>query len=330
MRIEPKKIMCTIDFSEFSDNTLSYGKLLASEFNSKLYLCHIVPDSIYVSGHLSSYVDYLGLETEFIKNARARLEAMSDKMDLEYEIIVSSGHPATQIDTIAREKNIDMVIAATHGGSGMKRFLIGSVTDRLVKLLNCPLLVLHPQAKESAVLDEDKVKIKKILVGCDFSMDSELAFEYALSLAQEFQTQLHLAHVVRPEDQLHFSNTEIIHRQENYASTWDRLLYPNLEKRYTSENLQKKQTEYQDLEARMIDMVPRECQSWCTPITALLIGEPYKELVEYANLQEIDMIVLGIRGHSLLEKFLVGSTTDRVISRASCPVLAVRHTRTPN
>jgi nucleotide-binding universal stress UspA family protein len=47
-------------------------------------------------------------------------------------------------------------------------------------------------------------------------------------------------------------------------------------------------------------------------------------LLNYAEQKNVDMIVLGVRGHSLLEQFLIGSTTDRVISRASCPVLTVR------
>ena len=56
----------------------------------------------------------------------------------------------------------------------------------------------------------------------------------------------------------------------------------------------------------------------------MLTGKPYKELIKYAREQEIDMMVLRIRGHTLWEKFMVGSTTDRVIREAPCPVLAVR------
>ena len=74
----------------------------------------------------------------------------------------------------------------------------------------------------------------------------------------------------------------------------------------------------------------RRGSNWCTPVTAVLEGEPYKELLEFAEKKEVDLIVLGVRGHSLLEKFLVGSTTDRVISRSDCPVLAVRQNGSDN
>jgi nucleotide-binding universal stress UspA family protein len=70
-------------------------------------------------------------------------------------------------------------------------------------------------------------------------------------------------------------------------------------------------------------MVPEECQIWCTPHATLLFGEPYIELIKYAKEYGIDMIILGVRGHTLWDKLMVGSTTDRVIREAPCPVLAV-------
>ena len=78
------------------------------------------------------------------------------------------------------------------------------------------------------------------------------------------------------------------------------------------------------LEKKLDGMVPDACRDWCTANTALLDGEPYVALMDYAKEQEMDMIVLGIRGHTLLEKLLVGSTTDRLIRHSPIPVLAVR------
>ena len=65
---------------------------------------------------------------------------------------------------------------------------------------------------------------------------------------------------------------------------------------------------------------------WCTPKTILLAGHPHEELTKYAVVNEIDLIVLGVRGHSLVETMFVGSTTDRVVREAPCPVLSVRPT----
>jgi nucleotide-binding universal stress UspA family protein len=80
------------------------------------------------------------------------------------------------------------------------------------------------------------------------------------------------------------------------------------------------------LHEKLISMVPEEAHNWCTPKTTLLAGQPYEELINYAVVNKVDLIVLGIRGHSLVETLCVGSTTDRVIRRGPCPVLSVRPT----
>jgi nucleotide-binding universal stress UspA family protein/predicted transcriptional regulator len=324
MRIQPKKIMCAIDFSDFTNMVLTYGKVLAKEFNSKLCLCHIVPGSFMVAGHIAPYADYTGIEAEHIRHAQERLEKKGKEFDLDYEIMVGSGYPAEEIAQLARENNVEMVIAATYGGSGVKRFLIGSVTDRLVKILSCPLLVLNPSEQNLSSLPEKKIKLEKILVGCDFSEDSQLAFEYALGLAQEFQTKLYLSHVVRPVDQTGSGFAESVSARQKYYPAWNMTDYMELKGDTKIWEHHREKSIFEKLENQLLNMLPKDCGNWCAPVTVLLKGAPYKELISYAQKEEVDMIVLGIHGHNLLEKFLVGSTTDRIISRAPCPVLAVR------
>ncbi len=327
MRIETKKILCAIDFSDFSNIVLAYGRSMASEFGSSLCLCHILSGTIMISSLGHSYIDYTDIEVERVQSAKDQLEKMAKDLDIECEIIVSSGHAADEINRIVSENNIDLVIAATHGGSGIKRFLIGSVTDRLVKVLPCPLLVLFAREKHSVSIIEKNIKLKKILVGCDFSPDSQLAFDHALSLAQEFQTQLYLAHVLRPIEQINLSAPDYIKIQgDGDYTNWTPPEYIELQKKADNEDLKNKEMLLLRLEKKLSDMVPEDCQNWCTPITVMLEGQPYKELIDYAAQKEVDMIVIGVHGHGLLERFLIGSTTDRVISQASCPVLVVRQT----
>ncbi|OGR11907.1 MAG: universal stress protein UspA [Desulfobacterales bacterium RIFOXYA12_FULL_46_15] len=324
MRMEPGRIMCAIDFSDFTHMIVSYGKSLAKEYEAKLYLCHIVP-ALMVASHMSSLIDYAGIEKEHIHNARARLAQIAKEFGIQCEIMVSVGHPADQIEQAVRQNRIDMVIAATNGGPGVVRFLSGSVTNKLVKILSCPLLVLH--AKEDGIsLIEQGIKLNRILVGCDFSPDSRLAFDYALSLAQEFQTQLYLAHVTGPMEpvELMVSNPVMVHGSR--FSRWAGPDYKDPGEKPTDETIQKRDEWFKQMMTRLSEMVPEDSRNWCTPVTMVLEGKPYQELIDYSEEINADMIVLGVRGHSLLEQFLVGSTTDRVISRASCPVLAVRQT----
>ncbi|WDP91898.1 MAG: universal stress protein [Desulfobacter sp.] len=316
MRICPKHIMCAVDFSGFAPLILSYGKALAAEFDSALTICHIVQDTVMLSSHAQAGFSTEEVTAQRLEDSGEAIRHLAEQEEIKAESLVSLGHPADEITRLTKEKDVDMVIAATHGGSGIKRFLVGSVTDRLVKTLECPLLVLHPPVRDDGY--KVKLPLERILVGCDFSNDSDLAFRHALSLAQEFEAELHLVHVIKPRTYIPVGPAGSIDFREDH--------FPIL-----PEDAPEDDTEYQrylieQVEKRLSRMIPEECCHWCTPITAIRRGEPYQELLDYTMDFHIDMIVLGIHGHSLLDQFLVGSTTDRVIAKADCPVLAVRQT----
>ena len=330
MRIIPQKIMCAIDFSDFTNLTLSYGQAMAKEFGASLTLCHVVSNMVLMSSAGQAYIASEKIEAERREDAGTRLEDIAGSLDMACDIMVSTGHPADEIARLAESSGMDLVVAATHGGSGVKRFLVGSVTDRLVKILGCPVMVLHGDAVPDVLPGDKKKLLKRILVGCDFSPDSSLAFQYGLSLAQEFETELFLAHVVRPTEHVEFSSADYIKVQEGDYLGWNRTDYLGLTKSANEPDGQRKNSLMQRLERQLAHMVPEESRHWCTPVTAVLEGEPYQELLAFAEKKAVDLIVLGVRGHSLLEKFLVGSTTDRVISRSECPVLAVRQNGSDN
>ena len=161
----------------------------------------------------------------------------------------------------------------------IKRFIIGSVTDRLVKILSCPLLVLQPSEDNLTALSDKGIKLDKILVGYDFSEDSQLAFDYALGLAQEFQSQLYLAHVVRPMDQATLNISDSDESWERGYSTWNMTDYLELKKGVKIWEHQKKKSLFAKLDNQLLNMVPDGCKNWCTPVTVLLEGSPYQELI---------------------------------------------------
>jgi nucleotide-binding universal stress UspA family protein len=300
MRVQLKQIICSTDFSDFSNYAIPYAIALAQEFKSKLYFCHVID--------LSSAAVYgeavLALEEQqkrMIAYAREELSALMAGHNIDWEPLITVGNPAYEIARLAQEKGVDLTIAASHGRSGLKRLILGSVTERLMRTLPCPLLVVRSPDGGFLKPSEQEIKLKSILVGCDFSADSTLALEYGLSLAQEFQSELHLAHVIEPP-----VYEDLIKTRPEYSET------------------------QQDLRDQLIEklssLVPEEARSWCTPVTNLLAGQPDEELVKYAVVRNLNLIVLGIRGQTLVEALGVGSTTDRVIRKAPCPVLSIRPT----
>ena len=298
MRMQFNRIICATDFSDFSNRTVNYGIALARDFEAKLYVCHIIDlSSVAIYGEFQ--LDPVGLQNRIMKDARDQLEELIGQQHTEWEPLITVGHTADEIARIVEEKNIDLVITATRGRSGLKRLILGSVTERLMRTLRCPLLVVHSPDKEFISTDDPEININRILVGCDFSPDSSLAFEYGLSLAQEFESELHLAHVIESAAYQELQKTDTPIETEIQQEIHDRLIH------------------------KLQELVPEEARNWCKPQTSLIEGRPYEELVKYAEKHDIGMIVLGARGLGLVKSLLLGSTTDRVIRRAPCPVLSV-------
>jgi nucleotide-binding universal stress UspA family protein len=299
MRVKINRILCATDFSDFSNQTLVFGTRLAREFNATLLICHIV-ELPFAAMYGEVQFDPIEHQERMTAYARKQLVRLIDAQGIDWAPLVAIGNAADEITRLVSQEGVDLVISATHGKSGLKRLLLGSVTERLMHTLTCPLLIVRDQVSSFAAKPTPVFQPKKILVGCDFSSNSTLAFQYGLSLAQEFEAELHLAHVIEPPVYQDILTTTEIGKGDYRAG-----IMPQLRR-------------------KLSHMVPEEARNWCRPVSVLLEGKSDEEINRYAELNDIDLIVLGVRGHGLVESLLVGSTTDRVARQAPCPVLSVR------
>ena len=297
MRKQMNTIFCATDFSKLAQEVVAYGITLAKEFNAKLIVCHVV-DFPTVSMYGEAVSGPIEHQNRFMDYAKSEISRLIGDAPIDSQAIVTLGNTTEEISRMVVEFNADLVITATHGRSGLKRFFLGSVTERLMRILPCPLLVLRG-AEDGAESTFQKFPFKRILVGCDFSSDSDLAFKNSLSMAQEFESELHMVHVVEPTG------------------------YKDLFKMPAESGDKFKEDLFDMIKGRLKSMVPDEALNWLTLHTHLLVGKPYDEIIRCAEINDIDLIVLGIRGHGMVEDLLVGSTTDRVIRRAPCPVLSI-------
>jgi nucleotide-binding universal stress UspA family protein len=298
MRRQINRIFCATDFSDFAKGVVAYGITLAAEFHAKLYICHVI-DLPAVTTYGEAVTGPIEHQNRFMGYARREIDRLIGNSSVEYQSLISIGNTTEEITRLADEHAADLVITATHGRSGLKRFFLGSVTERLMRTLPCPLLVIRGAEEGKRTKSLKKFPFKKVLVGCDFSTDFEFALEYAISIAQEFQSELHLVHVVEPSG------------------------YKDLFKLPSEPGERFKEELYDTIQDKLKTMVTEEALNWITLKTKLLVGKPYEELVRYAQLKDVDLIALGTRGRGMVEDILVGSTTDRVIRQAPCPVLSM-------
>lgn len=299
MRLQLNRILCATDLSDLGNYAVSYGIALAKGFKAKLYLCHVVDlSSTTMYGEATFAFEAQNLYME--DYAQGQLNDLIGDSEVDCEALVTTGKASDEIIRLAEEKSVDLVITATRGRSGLKRLILGSVTEHLMKTLPCPLLSLRGSDYEKKTVSEHGLMPKKILVGCDFSPDSDRAYEYGVSLAQEYQSELHLVHVIAPP------------------------LYKDLPKAMMEERDRLHKDLRETLNEKLKGMIPDEAFNWCAPKTVLLAGQPHEELTKYAVVQDMDLIVLGVRGHGMVESLFVGSTTERVVRQAICPVLSVQ------
>jgi len=298
MKINFNKILCATDLSDLSAVAISSGVALAREFGAKLYLCHVVDLST-----TAAYGDIifapLELQNRTIGYTHEQLEQMMHNQNIEWEPLVTAGHPPDEISKFVAMHQIDLVVSATHGRSGLKRVFLGSVTERLMRVLPCPLLIVRSTEGPDPYKKKMSVAFKKILVGCDFSSFSALAFQYGLSLAQEFESELHLVHVIETP------------------------IYKDILRAGAGQGDSSEKALHDQLKETLVQKIPKESAVWCRPQISLLAGRPYEEIIKYSLLNSIDLIILGIRGRNLIEVLLTGSTTDRIARQGPCPVLSV-------
>lgn len=299
MEMQMDRILCATDFSDYGNEAVRYGMVLAKKLNAKLYVCHII-DTAFVDVYGEALFDPDEQQKRMTEYAVTKIKELMAGHTLEWEALIVAGPPADEISRLAEEHQAGLVIAAGHGRSGFKRLVLGSVAERLMRLLHRPLLILRGVDPISA--QPAPGIFRRILVGYDFSPDSDLAITYAVGFAQIFQAELHIVHVM----------TTAIHKYSLLESSFDSRedFDRDMKKRYR-EKIQKTvaQTAPDDFTAHM----------------EILVGPPDQELNRYARENRFDLIVLGTRGTGIIETLFIGSTTDRVVRKAECPVLCICH-----
>lgn len=298
MKIQFHRILCATDLSDFSNSAVIQAIEMAKEFGSTLFICHVI-DLPMVTMHGAAFVYQEDQIEEMKTGAMDQIRSLVSNSDLSWEAVVETGPVSSTICRLVTEKQADLAIVSTHGRSGLKRLFLGSVTERLLRTIGCPLMVVTPAEKWQRM--EKRFKgfgFKQILVGCDFSADSDRAVKFGFSLAQEFEAVIHLVHVVEP---FVYRDTMIPEAAKSEALT-----------EVTA-----------SCQLKLKELIPKDAHNWCKVESTCVSGKPFQALVKYAQEHEIDLIVLGVRGHSLVETMLLGSTTDRVVRNVACPVLSV-------
>jgi nucleotide-binding universal stress UspA family protein len=145
-----KKILCPTDFSEPSYEAIKSASELASHFESELCIVHVIsPVPIIPMGAEPSTFNVTLYEKELEVSSKRSLEEVVKQLEskeLKTRLIALRGNPVDEIVRIADEENVDLIVIATRGRTGLDCLIFGSVAEKVVRLASCPVLLIpHPQ-----------------------------------------------------------------------------------------------------------------------------------------------------------------------------------------
>jgi nucleotide-binding universal stress UspA family protein len=279
-------VVCPVDFFPASEAALSYAISLARNYDAGLHILHVIPP---VSSVFGSEKHTAELVKKTHEDSQIRLAAMAQSVKgsgVEASFEVRFGEIDQEIVNGIDEQGADLIVAGTHGRRGVQHWLMGSVCERLLRRVSVPILTVA-NAKKT-----DVGKIKRILVATDLSDTSSEVAAWASSIAEKYGSNITVLHVTD------FVMGGVPHLYRDAV--------------------------LQGINAEMKQLLPVPTQNLNIDIeTRVEFGIPFRVVLAVAEQEKIDLIVLGTHGKSALERTLLGSTAERIVRGASCPILAI-------
>ncbi|HET7291039.1 MAG TPA: universal stress protein [Vicinamibacteria bacterium] len=293
-------VLCPTDFSDFSARALRHAIAVAKELGGDLTVPYVCPYVVPLGGEVPYYAsEQLGsvARAEMIGRLKEFSEpAVAAGVQVRFPLL--EGDPAREIARLAETLPADLLVLGTHGRGGFERFLLGSVTEKLLHRAACPILtVCHADGPG------ESTRPRRILCATDLRGASEPVVDYALALAEARHAELTLLHVLEgapefePGAPLRFSVPESHELREALERA---------------------------ARERLRTMLPQETRRRVEVRELIAAGRAYKEILRLAREDGPELIVMGAHGHGALEHMLFGSTTHHVVREAPCPVLVVR------
>jgi nucleotide-binding universal stress UspA family protein len=291
------RMLVPLDGSETAEKVLPYARALAGSLKIPVELLGVIEISRYASGEKARYLDTL-IDTAIRRNQEYLKRVAKTFLGGSLEWTVEGGAPAEAIITKTAENKETLITMATHGRSGLKRWLLGSVAEKVLRgTSNAVLLV---RANEEAKT-EGEVIPNRIIVPLDGSELAETVLSTVVELAKPLKLKVVLlrAYSVKAimygyEDYLHDSNeieAELKKEATSYLNSWVEHL--------KSEGL--------------ADVVPIVSE-----------GEAAETIIELAKGAPNILIAMCTHGRSGVKRWVLGSVTEKVVRHAGNPVLVIR------
>ena len=298
--LQLQKILFPTDFSKCAEQALAHAVFLAEESRAEIHVLHVIT----IFQDQPSVVSNEIAETkEMVKKLKDVAEKQLNKIlnshssdDVKITTEIKRGiSAAPAILEYASDNNIDLIVMGTHGRRGLGHLLLGSAAEEVVRLAPCPVFTIRELKEPKSVM-----QVNNILVPVDFSNHSQKALSYASEIAQSYNAQLQVLHII--EETMHpaFSVT-------GKSSIFD--LVPGIK---------------DDSRKRIEKMIKEFVSDKVKSKVFVQGGRAANDIIKFAKENSTDLIVIATHGLTGLEHMLLGSVTEKVVRMAHCPVFTVK------
>ncbi len=289
-------IVVPLDFSDVSEAALTRAIAIGERANAWLHLVHaILPLDMSGFRHEFSSSMADGAWERMRENAETDLAVAANRArgaGLHVTETVVEDAPIDAIETTYQAKEGDMIVMGTHGYSGIKHLMLGSVTEKTLRTIHAPVFCVKGSE------EKQREPIKKMIVATDFSEPAAFAASFAMDLAED-----------------HGASVEIVHVTQSPTTTAAPYGVP-LSTEYLMAVRQAAQKRVKELE----ESLTREKVSIDTYVQE---GWAPGIINERAKAIGADLVVMGTHGHTGIKHVLLGSVAERVVRTAPCSVLTV-------
>lgn len=286
--VEIQKILCPMDFSSTSLRAADYAIALAANYKAELHLLHVVSPVLYSADQYAFNVGeiVLAMEKQAARDMK-KVEKKARASGVEFREQIRTGNVENEIRAAITSTNADLLVMGTHGLRGIEKWFMGSATEKMLRRSPVPMLITRDTMKAGKA----PPAVRRILVTTDFSEGTENALDYAFSLAQESQAKITLLHVISD------------HAPANIEGGGPALSV--------------------SVRRRLEKMIPESARDWCEADVRVVYGSPYAVILKTLASRKIDLLIMNIHGKGMLDRALLGSTAERVVRAADCPVMLI-------
>jgi nucleotide-binding universal stress UspA family protein len=285
-----KKILFPTDFSPNADHALAHAIRLANFDGGEVIVQHVVSNYFEKHPHWATLFDLHEMQKYMSGYVDAHMKKVLPKEtgSVRIRTEVSKGKAAEEIAALAEREFVDLVVM----GSAK-----GVITNKVIRMTNRPVLAVSATQPNPGEVGLHKVA--KILVATDFSAHSKRVVEYAFDLKRIFDATIYMLYVIETTHAIEWAI-----RQSHFVHAWDKM-------REWAGN-------------QLINLTPDEYINDPGVIRLVEQGSPGDTIADVAFEVGADLTILGTHEYGVVHKHLIGTTTDKLLSKTSTPILTVK------